>query len=431
MSTPNLRQAAQQAVQQQAAAQPAGQQQQPAQQPAPGQASTSQQPAPAQTSPGQTSRGGRVAAAVARSSTPAKIRWARGIATIAAALSGLVATGSIGTDGLNATPHVIAQQWAAGEQAGVHLAAGEAAALEGIATAATGGEVTTEPAVSFGQASGWHAQSGAVGQAQAGTVAEALTSSAVLTEQAQRQAADDRAAAVQTYEEARSQLATAKAANAEIVDQRITELETGSRSVLTATVGGLATVILVLVMVWLALRTRRILNIPLAIATAITAGLTYLSFNPSALPISYDQHVTRATAQADALRETYEARAAQYATVLGLADVNLDPERNQAQRAIAATGDSTARDAWRAVDDPLSDLPTDDLAAGLEAIRATDADYATLVQTLQDRLDSSLSAAGSNVGTPASITSGAALLLGLIAAALAWAGLTQRLRDYR
>lgn len=381
--------------------------------------------------PGKASPAKRVTSAVRHSSTPTQMRWARGIATIAAALSGLVATGSFDTDGLNATPHVIAQQWSAAERAGVHVAEGDVAAVEGIAAAATGEEVTTDPAEVLGRAAGWHARSGAVGQEEAGAVAESLTGAAVLTDQALRQAELDRRAALETYASAHDRLTAAGTTTRSIAEQRATELETGSRSALTATVGGLATAILVLVMVWLALRTRRIVNIPLAVATLITAGLTYLSFNPSALPVNYDQRMGQASRDATALRETYEARRAQYATVLGLPDPHLDAERNQAQRAIAAAGDPAARDAWRAVDDALQDLPEDDVSAGVSAIRATGDDYDRLVGSLEERMEDGLSDAGAQIGTPATITSGGALLLGLVAAALAWAGLTQRLRDYR
>ena len=410
----------------QAQAQQPPQTQQAAQNPA-GQAA--QQAQPSRPSPAS-----RVAQAVKKSSTPTQMRWARGLATIAAALSGIVATGTFGTDGVNATPNVIAQQWAASEQAGVELAHGGAEAVESVALRISGtapdAEGSLDPTGRLSTAAGWHARSTSSDGVRAHSTAEAITKAAVLARQAQDQAGSDVAAATSTTQAARVELATAREGNASITEQRVTELTSGSRSALTATVGGLTTLILVLVMVWLALRTRRIVNIPLLVATLITAGLTYLSFNPSALPVNFDQRIGEATRTAEALREAYDARAAQYATALGLDDVDLDPVRNQAQRSIAAVGDPTARDAWRAVDDALQDLPTE-TGPAVTAIQGTQADWDRLTSTLTSQLDSTLSDAGSQIGTPASITSGAALLLGLIAAALAWTGITQRLRDYR
>ncbi|WP_431473657.1 hypothetical protein [Ornithinimicrobium sp. W1665] len=209
------------------------------------------------------------------------------------------------------------------------------------------------------------------------------------------------------------------------------DLATGSRSVLTGVVGTLATLLMLGVLVWLALRTRRIVNVPLLVATVMTGWLAYVSLNPSAVPVSVDGQVGGTAEVASALQEVRQARAAQYAPVLGTPDT-YGTDGTEATRALAALDDRELADTWQQVDAAQEDVAAAaDPAAAAEVLAGTQEAWAGLEAELADRLDGRLAAATSRVGLPAVISSGLALLLGLAAAALAWAGITQRLKDYR
>ena len=147
----------------------------------------------------------------------------------------------------------------------------------------------------------------------------------------------------------------ATAAAEDVAAQHATDLQTGSRSTLTATVGLVSTALLGAILVWLALRTRRIINVPLLVATAITGWLTYVSLNPGALPLDIDQRVDTAGAASQALQDVRLARAAQYGQVLGAADSRDAVE--QATRSVTGVGERSISDDWRVVfEGPPADL---------------------------------------------------------------------------
>lgn len=359
------------------------------------------------------------------SSTPRLLRWARGAAAGAALLTGVVATGTFDAGGLNATPNVIAQQWVAAEEAGVEMAHADLLAAQRV----SGGDADPELRASFDEAVGTVGQdltraagSGDPAGAGAGSAAGPWSTFVLASERAAAGSSAD------TYATASEAARDAQASTDALAEQHAEDLRTGSRSTLTAVVGSLATLLLLGLMVWLALRTRRILNIPLLIATAITAGLTYISLNPSALPVDYDRRVGQASATATALQEVYQERAALHAVDLGLED-RWDAEATEAREAVRVLADGPLDSARTQLDDALGS-PTDGSQAD-QALADSQQAFTSLEQGLRQRLEEQLGESAAAVGRPAAITSGAALLLGLVAAALAWAGISQRLKDYR
>ncbi|MGD8200700.1 hypothetical protein ACQE98_08560 [Ornithinimicrobium sp. W1679] len=413
---------------------PGAQQAQGAQRPAPGKGAQPQ-PAPTTSTPGRPT-----------SSTPRLLRVARGVTAAAALLTGVVATGTFDTGGVNSTPNVIAAQWTAAERTGVDLAEAELRTTEQAAARATGtelpaaSETTATPVEALRAAAGAHARSG--GEAgRSSETASQIAEAAVLVGQTQvatasGESATDGATGVapavsEDLTDARTLLRAATDSSDATATTHAEDLATGSRSVLTGVVGTLATLLMLGVLVWLALRTRRIVNVPLLVATVMTGWLAYVSLNPSAVPVSVDGQVGGTAEVASALQEVRQARAAQYAPVLGTPDT-YGTDGTEATRALATLDDRELADTWQQVDAAQEDVAAAaDPAAAAEVLAGTQEAWAGLEAELTERLDGRLAAATSRVGLPAVISSGLALLLGLAAAALAWAGITQRLKDYR
>lgn len=390
-------------------------------------ATASDTPAAASGTPAATSRTSAQATNSSGRSTPSRLRLARGLATAAALLTGVAATGTFDTSGVNATPNVVAAQWEASERAGTEIAASRLAVAQGAAESAafvSESDRLSDPAAfpeHLGDAADWLTRSGA--DSSGGLVDVALAGQTVLE-------ASDAGSAATAYQEVVDHTDATLATTGALSDEHAQDLRTGSRSALTAVVGGLATLLLGGLLVWLALLTRRILNVPLLVATAITAGLTYVSLNPSALPLDIDQRVDNASQASQALQDVRLARAAQYAQVLGVGDSTEAVE--QATSSLTILGEREVSDDWRAVFEGQEDLAAaSSPTSGIAAVTATQEDFAqaeaTLTQLVEERLGSSVG----DVGRPALITSGLALVLGLVAAGFAWTGLTQRLRDYR
>lgn len=328
---------------------------------------------------------------------------------------------------MNPTPNVIAAQWVAGERAGTELAASRLEVARSVAE--TAAEVPQEQRSSdpgafrghLGEAEELITRSGAP---TSGSLVEvALTGQSALD-------AQDGEAAATAYQEVVGLTDTALSGTDDVAAEHAHDLRTGSRSTLTAVVGGLATIVLVGLLVWLALLTRRIVNVPLLVATAITAGLTYVSLNPSALPLDIDQRVDDASRASQALQDVRLARAAQYAQT-----VDVDEGRGaveQATQSLTTLGHREVSEHWRAVWEGQDDLDAAGAASeGLTAIGSTQDSFEAAESTLVELVDTRLNDSVNGVGRPALVTSGLALVLGLIAAGLAWTGLTQRLRDYR
>lgn len=362
------------------------------------------------------------------SSTPRMLRLARGAAAAAALLTGVVATGTFSTEGVNATPNVIAQQWVAAERAGVEMAHADLLAAQRVdGTAGEGTQAAFDEAVGSVTRDLAGVGSTSARSADATDAAQDWASFVVGAERAAGGADAGGDAAAEIYAPASQAARSATTATDALATEHATDLHSGSRAGLIAVVGLLTTTLLLAILVWLALRTRRIVNVPLAVAAVITAGLTYVSLDPSALPVDYEQRVQDASASATALQDVYQARQAQHAVVLGLED-RWAAEAGAARDSLADLRLDELDDAW----DRLAATPEGDGADVHEqAISASQEDFETIVQTLQQRLDDQLAASTTTVGRPAAITSGVAFLLGLIAAALAWAGISQRLKDYR
>ncbi|WP_122260554.1 hypothetical protein [Ornithinimicrobium cerasi] len=362
------------------------------------------------------------------SATPSRLRLARGLATGAALLTGIVATGTFDTGGVNATPNVIAAQWEAAERAGTDVAAARLEVARGVAESAAAvpeAERLADPAAFpalLGSAAEWVARSGT-------STSGSLVDVAIAGQEALRVAEADPGAGAAGLQEVVTLTDESMAVTDAVADGHAVDLRTGSRSALTAVVGGLATLLLGGLLVWLALLTRRIVNVPLAIATAITAGLTYVSLNPAALPVDYDQRVDAAAQSAQALQDVRVARAAQYAQTLD-AGTAADPV-DRAADSVRALGEPAVSDAWDVVLDAQADLDDTTGAEGLAVVTASQEGFAEAESALEELADTRLGASVGSVGRPALVTSGLALVLGLVAGALAWTGLTQRLRDYR
>lgn len=437
MSSPQPAAAPQSRGASQHAAAPSQQASAPAAQPAsPAQQSGSPAPQAAQAGqggqPAQAAQGGQPAqtgrARPQRSTSPGRLRLARGLATAAALLTGVVATGTFDTSGVNATPNVVAAQWQSAERAGTELAAAELEVARTVAHASAGGDAAGEIDVDT-SADAFAGQVGVAAEelSRTGTSTSAgVVGIAISGERAVRAAAQDPDAAAQAYQELHDQAGQALDVTDATAEDRAHALKTGSRSLLTSIVGGLATLLLVGVMVWLALLTRRIVNVPLLLATAITAGLTYVSLNPSALPLDLDGQVSARSASADALQEVRVARAAQYAQVFGQGTA--DDEVVAATRALRQHGDRQLEAAWAQVYEAQQGLATADGATTrLEAVEEVQEQF----EAVEGGLVEHLSSVDLTTGRFASVTAGLALVLGLVAAGAAWTGLTRRIRDYR
>ncbi|GAA4872039.1 hypothetical protein [Serinicoccus chungangensis] len=342
------------------------------------------------------------------SSTPRLLRLARAGAAAAALLTGVVATGTFSTDGLNATPNVVADQWAAAEQARVDIPRADLLAAQRVTDPAAAGEQGLETYDEVLRAAATDlSRTGDDAGGAAGDWSTFVTG-------VERAVAQE---STETYAAASAAAASATDQVAEVADARADDLLTGSRSMLTTVVGTLGVAVLVGIMVWLALRTRRIVNVPLTGAALVTAGLTWLSVNPGALPLDYDQYVQDTRASTTALQEVYQARTAQLAAAAGV-DVDAQEQVTQATQALDRVGDPALEQAWSEV------------AAGDDPQETTGA-YAQVEDALAARVTDDLDRVEPGVGAPAALTAAGALLLGVVAAGLAWTGVTQRLRDYR
>ncbi|ANS78317.1 putative secreted protein [Serinicoccus hydrothermalis] len=366
--------------------------------------------APAPAAPRQT-RGAGAGDGVSR--TPRLLRLARGAAAAAALLTGVVATGTFSTDGINSTPNVIADQWAAAEQAGVDMAQADLLAAERVIGEDPADAQALEAYDEVLRAVGSDLSRMADGSGQA-----AGDWSTFVTGVERAGAAD---APGQAYADASRSARDATARVDDVAAQHAQDLLTGSRSMLTTVVGTLGVLVLLGVMVWLALRTRRILNVPLALATVITGGLAWLSVNPTALPLNYDMHVEETQASTTALQQVFQARQAQLAAAAGI-DTDWETQADATTDAVEALGDADLEDDWQQVRDA---------GVGDGAVQDSADAYDRVTESLSAQVSDDLSNVDPDVSSPAVLTAAGALLLGLLGAGLAWAGVTQRLRDYR
>ena len=351
-----------------------------------------------------------------QSTTPRLLRFARAAAAAAALLTGLVATGSFSTDGVEAAPNVVVGDWVSAERAVVLVAEAEQ-----LGAARVAGADPEEARDAFDEAVAAAGRDlGSLGE-DASIAGEAWSTFVVEAERAATGAGTGASSAAEDYLAASTGADAVRDDVSQTAQRHVDDLGAGSGSMLTTTVGTASTVVLVAIMAVLALRTRRIVNVPLLVATLITAGLTYVSANPAALPLSYDEQLQETGATATALQEIHDARAAQYAESLGT-DSAWQSEAAEAGEALGAVGDPVLAERWESVASASAD------STGLTE---SEADFEQLTGALEEQLDTQLSAVSSEVGAPALVTAGAALLLGLVASVLAWTGISRRLQDYR
>ncbi|MGD8149603.1 hypothetical protein [Ornithinimicrobium sp. Y1694] len=379
-----------------------------------------QQPVTQGTPDGQSTRTSRFA------STPARMRIARALATGAALLTGILATGTFDTSGVNATPNVLAAQWQAAEATGVEIAGADLEAARLVA--AEGDAPDSREALTEHLAEAAAAQSGS-GSGDP-TEARDIVRVTVLSGQAAEQAVTDQEAAATTLDEA-STLARQVAERSDaLARDHASTLAAGSRSGLAATVGVLTTAALIGVLVFMALRTRRILNVPLLAATLITGWLTFSSMNPAALPLNLQDRVDEGSRTATALQEVLQAGQAGYAVALG-SDLDLGSELSSATQAVDELDNSSLSESWRTVASGLEGITeAEGQQARLDVVQGQRSDLDGVISELRERFDQQESVSGA-VGTSAAVGSGLALVLGVVAAGLAWFGITRRLQDYR
>lgn len=103
------------------------------------------------------------------------------------------------------------------------------------------------------------------------------------------------------------------------------------------------------------------------------------------------------------------------------------------QNAVDELADPVVSEAWESINTAQRQVADGGLTgdAAAELLAPTQEAFETAETRLRDRLDTRLSEAGPQVSRPAGITSGAALLLGLVGAVFAWTGLSGRLKEYR
>jgi len=215
---------------------------------------------------------------------------------------------------------------------------------------------------------------------------------------------------------------------------------------------------LVLVQVWLARRTRRYLNVPLAAATAgvlvvLVVGAAVMIGAQSRADRVRSTSYTALTSLADARIAANEARSdasisflylrtggsftsyrADYSARIGQVDAALNKAGTAAPS--AALGDFTT---WRTAADKMFDTTTRDRWVAVAHGIAQEGDpfnkpFLAFDTALGDGIDAQGRAVGTGLGDgnlPLIVLTWLTLGLGVVAALVAWGGIAQRLEDYR
>ena len=204
-------------------------------------------------------------------------------------------------------------------------------------------------------------------------------------------------------------------------------------------VGGAATVLLVGSMVWLARKTRRVINPPLLIGTVLVAGTTVFSagaaVQSSVVVGGAADGATALKSQSVVLAAAHEARAAELQSALAGSTAQVQAAGQQAQDAAAradAAG-AAANPAWatyvQSQKQTLSAAPNDRAKAVTNATTTSATAFAAFVK----EAGAVTATAHNDAGAPAagSTLPWLALLAGLGGGSLAWIGLDRRLKDYR
>lgn len=410
--------------------------------PMPGQAAA---PTPAWTPAGAPAVTAATPGARTPSTMPRDLRRLRAAAPIACALTGIAASGFLGTTGLQASPAATSRQLTHVTEAKqafqrADVAAGQLVANRYLGTP-TPARAAYDDAIRSVNASLVAAADAAPGAESLADAAADLTAYTSAVERAVAAPAKSAPAADDYREAAEAARTNVLGRIDQVVAADLERLSGGGGAasrpggtLLVLLIGGGSTVGLGLASWWLARKTHRIVNPGLAAATLVTAGLTFLTLVPSARPGNDASGAVEAARSIATLRDSaYAARTAELLRLLPDADPTLAERTWQARaREVGNTlPDADLADTWAAYTEAHTAVTAVSPAGRSEAMatsgRAFEAFLADLDRAATDRqrrVDQS-------VTQPATITAGVALSAGLLAGGMAWAGIGRRLDEYR
>lgn len=379
------------------------------------------------------------------STMPRDLRRLRAAAPIACALTGIAASGFLGTTGLQASPVATTQQLAHATQAKQAFQRADLAAAQIVAGRALGATPTNRTTYDESIRS---VGSSLVAAADAAPGAQSLT---------------DAAAGLTAYTAAVERAIAAPAKSATAVNDYLRAAQTARNDVLAPIdrvaadglerlsggggaasrpggillvllIGGGSTIGLGMASWWLARKTHRIINPGLAVATVMTAGLTFFTLVPSARPGYQAGGAVEEAKSVAALRDNaYAARAAEVQRLMPGTDTAEAERVWQERRTDVARGLRTGlAGPWAAYSELHGTLAAADTPAErAEAMAGSGEAFDTFMDAVDRQAAASQRRVDQAVTQPATITAGVALAAGLSAAALAWAGVGRRLEEYR
>lgn len=360
-----------------------------------------------------TTGGGRPSSRRARSGagTPRLLRVLRTTTAAAAIATGLLASGAVAGSSSDAL-----QDWADAERSVVHMAEADLLAGERVADRDT--SVGTQEA--FADAAG---EVRLVAHYSREPDVTTTWSEALLTaERAATQAAASSPDAATTYRAAHERADEAVRQADDIASRRAEDLSSGPEAVIARVVGGATLALFIVTLVVIALRTRRVINIPLVggtllVALILSGGIPGLTSAPS-------ENVDRARELSESLQSVHQARAAIVTTELGL---DSGWSSNDARFGRAWISEQL-RDDWSTLANSAESAVSGQVSADTAKTDSTEA-YQRLSRTLGTQLDTTLSDSRGSAAT--TFGAGLTMALGAAAGVLAWWGIGQRLREYR
>lgn len=428
----------------------------PAPQPAPATAAAPAQaaPAPHQAPAAWTPAGDPAAAPQATSALgrtpstmPRDLRRLRAAAPIACALTGIAASGFLGTTGLQASPAATTRQLAHVTEAKQAFQRADVAAAEIAANRALGATAakrsTYDDAIASVHASLVAAADAAPGAESLADAAGALTSYTAAVERviaapakSTAQANDYRTAAATARDQVLGKIDQVAAADLDRLSGGGGAASRPGGTLLVLLIGGGSTLGLGLASWWLARKTHRIVNPGLAAATLITAGLTFLTLVPSARPGNDASGAVDAAKSVAALRDSaYAARIAEVDRLLpGGSDAGASEQTWQARTRevnAALRRHGQLSNSWNDYANLHPRLAAASPGERPNVLAASGDAFGTFMAEVDRTVEQRQQGVDQSVTQPATITAGVALGAGLLAGGLAWAGIGRRLDEYR
>ncbi len=376
------------------------------------------------------------------STMPRDLRRLRAAAPVACALTGIAASGFLGTTGLQASPAATTRQLSHVTAAKQAFQRADVAAAEIVAARTLGGKpaarTTYDAAIRSVNTSLVAAADAAPGAEGLADAAGDLTAYTTAVERALAAPATSTAVAsayLKAADEARANVLTRMDTVATADLDRLRDGGGASSrpggTLLVLLIGGGSTIGLGLASWWLARKTHRIVNPGLAAATLVTAGLTFLTLVPSARPgTDAGAAVNRATSVAALRDNLYAARVTELRPLL--TGENTDAAWERYHQAASRNLTADVQDDWVDYRTYHQDLRTaqGQNAKVSELARTTEA-FGSIVATVDANAADAQRGLDRAVTVPATITAGVALGAGLLAGGLAWAGIGRRLEEYR